>query len=105
MSIDFALIDDEQVGFAIQKDDPTGPDFLAALTFREFIPPYLEGASEPNDVYNNVAARLETELGVQTELVANRPELNMGLLATQALAREAQLKAMVLIETTYLNDD
>ncbi len=103
MKPDFTKIQDERVGYNIRANSMSEPIWLEKLTFEQFISPYTNKATTPQQVYQNLEQALAKDITQQDSVIDNKRPVTIDVLADATLKREAMLNAMELIYKTYLN--
>ena len=102
MEPDFIKIQDERVGYRIRANIIDGPRWLEALTFRQFIPPYVHRTENADQVYQNLEQALTSAIKQQESVINKERSVMIDVLATATLQREAIRNSMDLIKKHYL---
>ena len=102
MEPDFTKIQNERVGYHIRANTMEGPKWLEALTFEQFIPPYSDKTTTPQQVYHNLEQSLDSARKQQDSVTGKKRFVMIDVLATATLQREAMMNSMQLIQKHYL---
>ncbi|MFA6023225.1 MAG: hypothetical protein WC781_04000 [Candidatus Pacearchaeota archaeon] len=97
----FRDIEDEIVGYRIRANTLDGPNWLEALTFGQFIPPYSHNAISLRQVYRNLEQGLKDARKQQDSVTDKKGLVMLEVLANATLQREAMMNSMLLIEGNY----
>ncbi len=102
MEPDFTKIQEERVGYHIRANSMDGPKWLETITFGQFVPPYTNNTTTPQQVYQNLEKALANAIKQQDSITDRKRSVMIDVLATATLQREAMRNSMDLIQRTYL---
>ncbi len=81
MKPDFTKIQAERVGYNIRADSMNSPRQLEKLTFEQFISPYINKATTPQQVYQNLEQALAKVIAQQDSVIDNKRPVTIDVLA------------------------